>query len=130
MDCYSEGLKTCKSAQISRPMFSASQYFLIYTQDENSEIAKLQVTIATHRRALTRLVDPVNCCWPWPAKSILVPGPVGIHNHISLLSKNSACFTVLRRCTYIKLYSRSCSRAQFFVSVYRVYSVSTDQNLM
>jgi hypothetical protein len=29
----------------------------------------------------------VDCCWPSPAESILVSGPVGIHDHISVLSK-------------------------------------------
>jgi hypothetical protein len=34
----------------------------------------------------------VNCYWPSPAQSVLVLGPVGIHDHIFVLSKAFMCF--------------------------------------
>jgi hypothetical protein len=39
-------------------------------------------------------VGRVNCCWPSPAHSILVSGPIGTYDQMFILSKTFTCFAM------------------------------------
>jgi hypothetical protein len=52
--------------------------------------------------------SPVNCCWPSPAQSFLVSGPVGTHDHIFVLSRLLHIF----KCAGFELYTLGTDRTE------------------